>query len=78
MYACILHAGTRYACMYMYTVIRENFGHFVQSDEKFSCENSLPVLTYSTANIIWRALEVDENNITITRIFLIQKFCERN
>ena len=44
---------------------------FVQSDEKFLCENSLPVLTY-TANILWHTLEVDEN--IITRKFLTQKF----
>ena len=42
----------------VYTVICENFGHFVESDKKFSCKTSLPVLIY-TANI-WHTLEVDE------------------
>ena len=48
----------------------KNF-RFVQSDENFLCKNSLPYI----ANI-WRALEVDENNVT--RKFLTQIFCERN
>ena len=41
--------------------------HFAQNDKNFLRENSLPVLTY-TANILWPALEVDEN--IVTRIFL--------